>query len=107
MEIHAGGKDVGVARQTEGGEVASVASSPQADTRWVNIGPALKIFSTSDDVFVFAGAAACTARSFTERAAIAYAAAVVDRQHDVAAAGQILVHRVGICVVIDRKSTRL
>src|SRR5438445_3810318 len=100
MEIHASRKNVGVARQTERGKVASVASSPQADTRWVNIGPALKIFSGSDDVFVFAGAAACTARSFPERAAITYAAAVIDRKHDVATIGEILVHRVGVRVVI-------
>src|ERR1700756_770872 len=99
MEVHPGRKNIGVARQTESGEVASVASSPQADARRVNIRAALKILAGSDDVFVFACAAACTPGSFTKRAAIAYTAAVVDRKHDVAAAGQILVHGVGICVV--------
>src|SRR5258706_4625170 len=100
MEVHAGGENVRVARQTESGEIASVASSPQSYAGSVDVGAALKILACGDDVFVFAGAAACAAWSFAEPAAVAYAAAVIDRKHDVAAAGEVLIHSVGIRVVI-------
>src|SRR6266850_1261152 len=57
-------------------------------------------FSGGDNVFVFGGATPCASRSFAEGPAVADAAAIVDRKNDVAAAGQVLIHRIGIRVVI-------
>src|SRR6185295_347497 len=53
-----------------------------------------------DDVLIFAGAAAGATRSFAEGPAVADAAAIVDREHDISTASEVLIHRVGIRVVV-------
>src|SRR5579864_5139751 len=100
MEIHSSRENIGIARQAHSGEEPTVATAPQAHAGRIDIAAALQIFSGGDNVLVFRCAAAGPPRSFAKRAAIADATAIVDGQHDIAAAGEILVHGIGIRVVI-------
>src|ERR1700747_1256634 len=100
MEVDAGGEDVGVAPAAESGEVAPVAAAPEADSSGIDIGAGLQKFSGGDYVAVFGRAAACAARGFAEGEAVADAAAIVYGEDHVAAAGEVLVHGVGVRVVV-------
>src|ERR1700738_3512868 len=100
VEVYPGGEDIRIAREAHGREEPAVATAPKANSRGIDIGAALKVFSSGDDVFVFGGAAAGTPWSFAKGATVADAAAIVDREHNVSAASEILIHRVGIRVVI-------
>ena len=57
-------------------------------------------FSRGDNILIFGCAATSAARRFAEGAAVADAAAVIERENDVAAAGEILIHGIGIRVVV-------
>ena len=59
-----------------------------------------QISTCSEDVVVLAGSVASVVHGFAEVESIADAAAVVDREYDVAVAGQVLVHRIGVGVVL-------
>src|SRR6266566_3987401 len=96
VKVHAGGKEVGVAAQAKRGEVATIASSPQADALGIDVRPALQEFPGNDDVLVFTRATAGAAGRFAERAAITNAAPIVQRENHMAAAREILIHSVGI-----------
>src|SRR3984893_5923290 len=100
MEVDAGGEDVRVAAQTQGGEITAVAATPEAHPCGIDVRAALQIFSGGNDVLVFSGAAAGAAWGFAEGAAVADSAAVVYREHHVSAAGQVLIHGVGVRVVV-------
>src|SRR5690242_4865464 len=100
VKIDASDKEIGVTSETERGEIAAVASAPETDALGINIGAGSQKFSRGDHVLIFGGAASSAARSFAERAAVADSAAVIERQDDVAAAGEILVHGIGIRVVV-------
>src|SRR5215831_13464896 len=100
VKIHAGSKEIRVAPQAECSEIAAVASTPEADALGVNVCAGLQEFSCGDHVLIFRRATSGAARSFTERAAIANTAAVIERENDIAAASEILVHGVGIRVVV-------
>src|SRR5690349_8317864 len=100
VKIDAGRKDVGVARQSQCGEVATVAAAPQAYPSRIDVCARLQIFSGGNHVLVFAGAAARAAGGFAKCAAVADPAAVIHGEDHVAAAGKILVHTVGIRVVV-------
>src|ERR1700719_3757268 len=96
VEVHTSGENIRVARQAHGGKEPAVAAAPQADACGIDIAAAPEIFSGGDDILIFRGATASAAGSLAKRAAIPNAAAIVDGEHDVAAAGEILVHGVGI-----------
>src|SRR5205814_6653067 len=66
----------------------------------VDVGTALQEFSRGDNILIFGCAATSAARRFAEGAAVADAAAVIERENDVAAAGEILIHGIGIRVVV-------
>src|SRR5439155_17068589 len=91
---------IGIAGEAHGREIAAVASSPKTDALSVDVGAGLQIFSSGDDVLIFAGAAAGAIRSFAEGAAVTDAAAIVDGENDVAAIGEVLIHGIGIRVVV-------
>src|SRR5713101_1705732 len=94
MEVHAGREQIGIAAQAERGQIAAVTPAPQADM--FSIAAALQIFSGGHNVLILRRAAPGSARRFAERAAIANSAAVIQRKNDVSAAGEILIHGVGI-----------
>src|SRR5260221_3200057 len=96
--IHAGGKNIGVAAEAEGGEITAVASAPEADSLRINVGAALQIFSGGKHILIFRRAASRAARGFAKSAAITDPAAIINRQNDVASTGQKLVHRVAVGV---------
>src|SRR5262249_30223883 len=98
--VDTGGEEIGVTRETHRRKVTAVAAAPEADALGIDVGAGLQIFSGGDDVLIFAGASAGTIRSFTESTAVADAAAIVHRENDVAAIGEILIHRIGIRVVV-------
>src|SRR5258706_12626870 len=100
VEIDAGSEDIRVTREAHRGEEPTVTATPKADTRRIDIGPALKIFSGGDDVSVFGGAAACATRRFSEGTAITNAAAIVHREQNVPTPAQTPIHPVGIRWVI-------
>ena len=77
-----------------GREQSAVRQSPDADARRIDVGAALQILRAGDDVLILGVAAAFGVRRRAERAAVADAAAIVDRHHDVALRLQPLVVRV-------------
>src|ERR1700739_807226 len=92
VEIDTSGKKVRVAREPQSSEVAPVTATPQANVRGVYAGARLQIFGSGDDVLILAGSASSAAGRFAEPAAVADSAAIVYRQHHVAAACEVLVH---------------
>src|SRR5215467_8566386 len=100
VEIDASDKEIGVATEAECGEVAAVASAPQADLLGGDIRTTLQKFSGGNDVLIFRRATTGPPRRFTKRTAVANAAAIVERENDVATAREILIHGVGIRVVV-------
>src|SRR2546430_8182717 len=100
MHVDSGSEKIGIAGEAHGREIAAVASSPKADALSIDVSAGLQIFSCGDDVLIFAGAAAGAIGRFAEGAAVTDAAAIVDGENDVAAIGEVLIHRVGIRVVV-------
>src|SRR5207245_2513641 len=86
--------------EAERGEIAAIASAPETDALRVDVRTALQEFPGGNNVLVFRGATTGAAGRFTERAAIANAAAVIQREDNVTAAREILIHGVGIRVVV-------
>src|SRR5712692_2185149 len=99
-EVHAGREQIGIAAQAERGQIAAIAPAPQSDVLCIDIAAALQIFSRGYDVLILRRAASCSARRFAERAAVANSAAVIQRKNEVSAAGEVLIHGVGIRVVV-------
>src|SRR6202522_1942447 len=100
VHVNSGGKQVGVVRQPHGGQIAAVGSAPQADFLRVYVSQCLEIFSCRNDIFVFGAAARAAIVWLAEVAAIHDAGPIVDRQHDISTARQILIHGIGIVVVV-------
>src|SRR5713101_1807693 len=100
MDVYARREQIGIAPQSERGQVAAVTSAPESDAFAVHVAAGLQIFSSGHDVLVFFGAAARAARGFAKGAAVTDSAAVIQREHHVTAAGEILIHGVGIRVVV-------
>ena len=100
VHVHAGREHVGRTRESHRGEIAAVRAAPQADARRVDVRPILHEEARAHHVAEFAAAGRAVVERFAELHPVADAAAVVDGEHDVALAGQPLVHRVGIPVVI-------
>src|SRR5207244_12978419 len=99
-QVDAGGEKIGMAGEAHGRDIAAVAAAPKTDALSVDVGAGLQIFSSGDDVLIFAGAATGAIRSFAEGAAVTDAAAIVDGENDVAAIGEVLIHGIGIRVVV-------
>ena len=100
VEIHAGGKQARSARQPERRQVAAVRPAPQADPRRVDVGARAQIESRALHVVKLTGAARAIIDRLAEVEPVADAAAIVDGEHDVSLAGQVLIHRVRIVVVV-------
>ena len=100
VEVDAGGEEVGVAGEGERGEVAAVASAPDADVGGVDVGTRAEVSGGGEDVVVFGCAVRAAVLALAEVEAVADAAAVVDAEDDVAARGEVLVHGVGVGVVV-------
>src|SRR4030081_3397763 len=100
MDVHASREQIGITPQSERGQVAAVASTPESDAFAVHVAAGLQIFSSRDDVLVFFRAAAGAPRGSAERAAVADSATVIQREDHIAAAGEILIHGVGIRGVV-------
>jgi len=99
VEVDTGGEEVGVAREGEGGEIATVAAAPYADTFGVDAGERAKIVCGGENVVVLGAAVRAGIFALAEVEAVAYAAAVVDGKHDEALGREVLVHGVGVGVV--------
>src|SRR6266478_1334687 len=100
MDVHSCREQIGITPQSERSQVAAVASAPESDALTVHVAAGLQIFSSRHDVLVLLCAAARAARGFAKRAAVADSAAVIQREDHVTAAGEILIHGVGIRVVV-------
>src|SRR5258707_6174829 len=66
----------------------------------------LKVFSRGYDTLILRRATSGSARRFAKCAAIANSAAVIQRKNDVSAAGEVLIHRIGIRVVVHVVPTK-
>src|SRR5665213_649704 len=100
VEVDAGSEEVGVAGEGERGEVAAVASSPDADVGGVDVGARAEVGDGDEDVVVFGCAVRSAMLALAEVEAVADASAIVDTEDDVAARRQVLVHGVGVGVVV-------
>jgi len=89
VHVDSGGEKIGIAGEAHSGEIATVAAAPKTDALSIDVGARLQIFASGDDVLIFAGTAAGAIGSFTEGAAVADSAAIVDGENDVAAIGEI------------------
>ena len=100
VKIDSGSEDVRVARQAERRQITAIRSAPQANSLLVNIITLAKVLRAGHDVLIFRSAARATMLGHAKAAAVADAAAIIHRQDHVAAAGEILIHRVRVVVVI-------
>src|SRR2546428_6238566 len=91
---------MGIGAESIRSTLTGVAAEPETDALGVDVGTALQIFSCGDNILIFRCAAAGSADCFAEGAAVANAAAVVECEDDVAAAGEVLVHGIRIRVVV-------
>src|ERR1700733_5727250 len=91
---------MGRASRPERGQVTAVRTAPQADALGVDIGTASKIQARTENVVELTGPSCAIVESFAEVETVADAAAIVDREHDVSEAGEILTNRVRVVVVI-------
>src|ERR1700678_1031550 len=100
VHVNAGGKQIGSSSQRQRSQVTTVAATPRADACSIHEGPAFQIESGAQHVVKLT----CSRGAIIERTAevesIADAAPVVHTEHDIAEAGQILVHGVGIRVIL-------
>src|SRR5262249_52935095 len=99
VEVDAGGEEIRRLGQRERGEVPAVRAAPGGDAIGIDVGARAEIQTGADDVVHFARAARAVVLRLAELHAVADAAAVIHGQHDVAAAGQVLVHGVRVRVV--------
>ena len=93
-EVDADLEDVGVARERLRRQHAAVRQAPDADAIRIDVGPRLQILAGREHVLILRVAAPARVRRGAERLAVADAAAIVHRQHDVALARQPLVDAV-------------
>src|SRR2546425_4538617 len=94
--VHTGREQIEIAPKAERGQIAAVTPAPQSDMFCIDIAATLQIFSSGHDVLILRRAASGSAWRFAERAAVANPAAVIERKNDVSAAGEVLIHGVGI-----------
>ena len=83
-EVDAGDEDVRVARERLRRQEAAVRQPPDADAVRIDVGTRLQILPARQHVLILGVATPARVRRGAERAAVADAAAVVHRQHDVA-----------------------
>ncbi len=100
VEVDAGAEQIGVARQAESGEQPAVGAAPEADAMRVHLRLLLQEVGARHHVAVLRRAAPGAVRRLAEGAPVHDAEAVVDRQHGIAAAGEVLIHCVGVVVVL-------
>ncbi len=99
MEIDPGGEHVAVPRQRQRGQVTAPATAPDADPRRVDLAARGEPFRPGQHVAIFRGAAARDLGRVAEGAAIAGAAAVIDREHVITLAGEVLVQDIGVGII--------
>src|SRR5712691_9821230 len=75
MKVYTGRKQIGIAPQTERGQIAAITAAPQSNMFCLDIVAALQIFSSSHDVLIFRRAAPRSSRRFSKRPAVADSAA--------------------------------
>ena len=98
--IDADREDVGIARERLRGQHAAVREAPDADAIRIDVRARLQVLARREHVLVLGVAAAAGVRRGAERLAVADAAAVVHRHHDVALARQPLIDGVGDVVEV-------
>ena len=100
VQIHTGGEQIGIAPEPHGRQISAVASAPESDAPRIHIVPRLQIMPRGDDILVFRCSPPRAARRHAERAPVPNTAAIIQHQHDVSAAREVLIHGVGIRVVV-------
>ena len=100
MEVHTCREQIGIAPQAERRQIAAIASAPQSDAFCVDIAGAQQIFARRHHVLIFRRATPSAALGFSKRPAVADPAAIIQRQDNVSAAHEVLIHRIGIRVVV-------
>ena len=60
----------------------------------------MQVAARGDDVLVFSGTAPNRIRRLAESASVHHSQPIIDREHSVSAAGQVLIHRVSVVVVV-------
>src|SRR5258708_39960978 len=100
MKIHAGGEYVRVARKRQRCQQSAVRAAPNADALGINITQPLQILRPCLDISVLRGAAPTAIGRFTKGTPIHNAQPVIDGQHHVTQACQILILGVGVVVVV-------
>jgi hypothetical protein len=88
------------------GEQPAIRQAPDTDPRRIDVGARLQVFARGEDVLVLGVAARVGVRGVPERPAIADAAPVVDREHDISLIGEPLVVRVRPVVELHVMITR-
>ena len=99
VHIDAGSEEIGGAGEAESGQVAAIAAAPQADARGIDVGARAEIESCAFHVVELAGTGGAVVERFAKIEAVADAAAIVHGEDDVAAAGEVLIHGVGVAVI--------
>src|SRR5215470_18829907 len=100
MKVHTGGKDIGVAGQSQGGEQTAIRASPDADSFGIDIRQTLQIPGPSQNVLVLGRTTPTTISRLAEGAPVHDAETIVYRQHHITQAGQILILSIGVVVVV-------
>ena len=99
VQVHARLEQVRVAREAERRQQPAVRTAPDADPRRVHARGLLQETTARHDILVLGRPGRAGMLGVLEVVAVTDSQAVVDRQHDEAVRGQVLVHRVGVAVV--------
>src|SRR5205823_6751830 len=105
VKIDAGFKNVGVARQTHGGQKSAVRSAPKTDPLRINIAKVLQKFRARDYILVFGCAAPHRFWRLPKGTPVHDAEPVIHREHGVTFARQILIYCVGVVVILHVMKT--
>src|SRR5205085_4028213 len=101
VQVNTGGEEIGIARKAERRQIAAIRAAPETDVLWINRTTLAQILRSRNDVLILGCATRAPVLRFTKRAPVADAAAIVDREHRVAATGEILIERVGVVIVVE------
>ena len=100
MKIHATGEDIGVARQSHRSKESAVRTTPYANVLGIDIRKSLQVTRSGDHIFILGGPAPSAVGRLAEGTSVHDSQTIVHRKHHISQAGEILILRVGIVVVV-------
>src|SRR6185295_11749604 len=101
MKVHSCREHPRIPSKSHRRQKAAIGPAPQPYAFRVNVGSITKILARGYYVLIFRSPARSAMHGFTKRPSVADAAAIVDRQDNVASTRKVLVERICVVVVLE------